>query len=77
MFLHIKENELEKLIRTIYKRIQMNLIVHFKGNSAKRHACASSNICRLLHTVTIVVSRKRPKFQVREINGLTRTPGYT
>jgi hypothetical protein len=42
--LHIKENALEMLLRTIYKRSQMNLMVNFKGNSAKRHAWASSNV---------------------------------
>jgi hypothetical protein len=55
MFLHIKENTLEILLRTIYERFQVNLIVNFKGNSAKRHSCASSNICWMLHRVTILV----------------------
>jgi hypothetical protein len=41
------------LLRTIYERNQMNLILNFKGNSAKRHACASSNICRIPHMVTV------------------------
>jgi hypothetical protein len=30
----------------------MNQIVTFKGNSAKRHACAGSNICRMAHPIT-------------------------
>jgi hypothetical protein len=59
MFLHIKENTLEILIRTIYEKIQMYLIVNFRENSAKRHACASSKICRMLHTVTKVVGSNR------------------
>jgi hypothetical protein len=33
--------------------IQMNRIVNFKGNVAKRHACASSNICRMPHPMTV------------------------
>jgi hypothetical protein len=41
------------LLRTIYERNQMNLVVNFKGNSAKCHACASSNICRMPHMVTV------------------------
>jgi hypothetical protein len=40
------------LLRTIYERIQMNLIVNFKGNRAKRHACARSNICQMPHPIT-------------------------
>jgi hypothetical protein len=52
MFLHIKENALEMFLRTIYETIQMNLILNFIGNRAKRHAYASSNICRMPHTVT-------------------------
>jgi hypothetical protein len=41
------------LHRTIYERMQMNRIVNFKGNRAKRHACASSNICRMPHPITV------------------------
>jgi hypothetical protein len=37
------------LLRTIYERNQMNRILKFKGNRAKRYACASSNICRMPH----------------------------
>jgi hypothetical protein len=40
------------LLRTIYERIQMNWIVNFKGNRAERHACASSNICRMAYAFT-------------------------
>ena len=40
-------------LRTIYERIQMNRIVNFKGNRAERHACASSNICRMPHPITV------------------------
>jgi hypothetical protein len=31
----------------------MNRIVHFKGNRAERHACASSNICRMPYAITV------------------------
>jgi hypothetical protein len=37
------------LLRTIY----MNRIVNFKGNRAERHACASSNICRMPYAITV------------------------
>jgi hypothetical protein len=40
------------LLRTIYQKNQMNRIVNFKGNRAKRHACGSSNICRMPHPIT-------------------------
>jgi hypothetical protein len=40
------------LLRTVYERIQMNRIVNFKGNRAERHACASSNICRMTYAIT-------------------------
>jgi hypothetical protein len=40
-------------LRTIYERIQMNRIVNFKGNRAERHACASSNIYRMPHPITV------------------------
>jgi hypothetical protein len=40
-------------IRTIYERIQMNRILNFKGNRAERHACASSNICRMPYAITV------------------------
>jgi hypothetical protein len=40
------------LLRTINERIQMNRIVNFKGNGAVRHACASSNICRMTYAIT-------------------------
>jgi hypothetical protein len=40
------------LLHTIYEIIQINLIVNFKGNRAKRHARASSNICRMVHAIT-------------------------
>jgi hypothetical protein len=46
---HIKDTALEMLLRTIYERNQMNRMVNFKGISAKDHACASSNICRMPH----------------------------
>jgi hypothetical protein len=39
----------------------MNVIVSFKENSAKRHACAGSIVCRLLHTITIEVGGNRPQ----------------
>ena len=37
---------------TIYEILQMNIKVNFKGNRAKRHACASSNICRMAYAIT-------------------------
>ena len=37
---------------TIYEIIQMNIKVNFKGNRARRHACASSNICRMAYAIT-------------------------
>ena len=40
------------LLLTIYEKIQMNLEVKFKGNRAKRYACASSNICRMTYPIT-------------------------
>jgi hypothetical protein len=51
-------------LRTIYERIQMNRIVNFKGNRAERHACASSNICRMPHPITVwepAGSQKKPR----------------
>jgi hypothetical protein len=30
----------------------MKRIVKFKGNRAERHACASSNICRMTYAIT-------------------------
>jgi hypothetical protein len=42
--LSIKENTIEMFLRTIYERIQMNLIVHYIENSAKRYAYAISNM---------------------------------
>jgi hypothetical protein len=42
------------LLRTIYARIQMNRIVNLKGNRAERHACASSNICRMAYAITVL-----------------------
>jgi hypothetical protein len=30
----------------------MNIKVNFKENRAKRHACASSNICRMAYAIT-------------------------
>ena len=41
------------LLCTIYERIQMNAIVNFKGYRAERHACASSNICRMTYAITV------------------------
>ena len=37
---------------TIYEILQMNIKVTFKGNRARRHACASSNICRMAYAIT-------------------------
>jgi hypothetical protein len=50
------------LLRTMYERNQMNLMVNCKGNSAKCYACASSNICRMPHMVTVwsVEPTKKP-----------------
>jgi hypothetical protein len=31
----------------------MNIKVIFKGNRAKRHACACSNICRIAYAITV------------------------
>jgi hypothetical protein len=31
----------------------MNAIVNFKGYRADRHACASSNICRMTYAITV------------------------
>jgi hypothetical protein len=42
------------LLRTIYERIQMNRIVNLKENRAERHACASSNICRMAYAITVL-----------------------
>ena len=42
------------LLRTIYERVQMNRIVNLKGNRAERHACASSNICRMAYAITVL-----------------------
>jgi hypothetical protein len=42
------------LLRTIYERIEMNRIVNLKGNRAERHACASSNICRMAYAITVL-----------------------
>jgi hypothetical protein len=41
------------LLCTIYERIQMNAIMNFKGYRAERHACASSNICRMTYAITV------------------------
>jgi hypothetical protein len=46
------------LLRTIYEIIQVN----FKGNRARRYACASSNICRMAYPITdwsLASDRKR------------------
>jgi hypothetical protein len=40
---------------TIYEIIKVN----FKGNRAKRHACASSNICRMAYAITVISSLDR------------------
>jgi hypothetical protein len=32
----------------------MNRIVNLKGNRAERHACASSNICRMAYAITVL-----------------------
>jgi hypothetical protein len=40
------------LLRTMYERIHMNLIVNFKENRARRYACANSNICRMAYPIT-------------------------
>jgi hypothetical protein len=42
------------LLYTIFERIQMNRIVNFKGKRAKRHACASSNICDQKNAVILL-----------------------
>jgi hypothetical protein len=42
------------LLRAIYERIQMNRIVNLKGNRSERHACASSNICRMAYAITVL-----------------------
>ena len=41
------------LLCTIYERIQMNAVVNFKGYRTERHACASSNICRMPYAITV------------------------
>jgi hypothetical protein len=61
-----KENALEMLLRTIYERNQTNLMVNFKRNSAKRHPCASSNICRMPHMVTVSSVDRPQKLYVHE-----------
>jgi hypothetical protein len=41
------------LLCTICERTQMNIKVNFKGNMAKRHACACNNICRMAYAITV------------------------
>jgi hypothetical protein len=46
---------------TIYEIIQMNAIVIFKGYRAERHACASSNICRMTYAITVCAPEGAPR----------------
>jgi hypothetical protein len=39
----------------------INRIVNFKGNRAERHACASSNICRMPYAITVWTPAGAPK----------------
>jgi hypothetical protein len=55
------------LLCTVYERTQMNIKVIFKGNRAKRHACACSNICRMANAITVCTpagAQKTPDVRV-------------
>ena len=63
------------LLRTIYEIIQMNRIVNFKGNRAEHHACASNNICRMAHPITVcsLASNKKNIIQ-KKTNTINKKP---
>jgi hypothetical protein len=52
-FCIISKKSIRYALRTIYEIIQMNRIVNVKGNRTKHHTCASSNICRMAHPITV------------------------
>ena len=63
-------------LHTIYERIQMNRIVNFKGNRAERHACASSNICRMPYAITVCAPAGAQKNRRTSFQGQKTLPLY-